>query len=182
MIRGRVIRGRKMRRGALGLVPVLLLAACAANEAETPPPPMTQGSVRSDTVMPPARGVTTIVVRTAGEGTTTGPAGATCDLSSPYTTARFTAPATVTVPDLGTATPPVRVSCAAGGLSGAAEAQPAMRMADTGMSGWPAIGVSVGTGTGGASTGVSVGGFWNGGWGGDTWTKVVYPDLLVTLR
>lgn len=175
-----MIRIRGTRVAALCLVPGLLLGACATSESAPPPPPTTQAVPRANTVMPPARGVTTVVVRTTPAGGGAGGTGATCDLSSPYTTARFTAPATVAVPDLGSATPAVRVSCASGGLSGSAEAQPAMRVADSGMSGWPAIGVSVGTGRG--ATGVSLGGFWNGGWGGDTWTKVVYPDLLVTLR
>ncbi|TPE49686.1 hypothetical protein [Amaricoccus solimangrovi] len=167
-------------RAARGLALCLLLGACATAPA-TPPPPGVQGQPRAEVVMPPARGVTNLAVRVQGVAGEI--AGATCDLASPYTTARFTAPASVALPDLGSATPPVTVTCASGKLRGSARAQPATRVADTGMSGWPAIGISVGTGSGGWSgTGVSVGGFWNGGSGDGSWTKVVYPDLLVTLR
>lgn len=182
--------GKRARRGWAALPALCLLGACAAGAPETPAPPLFQGSARPGVVLPPARGVTPLVVRT---GTVTGGAitdvaGATCDLSSPYTQARFASPATVAVPDFGAATPPVTVICASGGLRGSAVAQPATRVADTGMSGWPAIGISVGTGGGGwggGGTGVSVGGFWNGGSGGagdGSWTQVVYPDLFVTLR
>ena len=172
----------------------LLLGACAAATAPAtaPAPPLFQGSSRPGVVTPPARGVTPLVVRTGTvrDGVAADVAGATCDLSSPYTQARFASPATVAVPDFGAATPPVTVTCVSGALRGSAVAQPATRVADggTGTGGWPAIGISVGTGGGGwggGGTGVSVGGFWGGGSGGSgggNWAQVVYPDLLVTLR
>jgi hypothetical protein len=161
---------------------VLGLAACAAPET-APPPPAVQAATRPGVVVPPAQGVTPLVARTSViEGGVAREVAARCDLTSPYATARFTTPATVSLPDLGSATPPVTVRCAQGGLTGTAQAQPALRVSETGMSGWPAIGVSVGTGSWGG-TGVSVGGFWNGGSGdGGSWTRVVYPDLLIALR
>lgn len=164
---------------------LLLLGACAATAPATPAPPAAQGAPRAGVVMPPARGVTPLVVRTAElrDGTSVEVAGAACEIATPYTTARFASPASVALPDLGAATPAATVTCVAGGKRGAASAQPATRVADTGMSGWPAIGVSVGAGTGGWSGGgVSVGGFWNGGSGNGAWTEVVYPDVLVILR
>ena len=165
------------------LVLALALAACAAPEAQAPLPPAVQAAPRPGVAMPPAQGVTPLVVRAQViEGGVARAAAARCDLTSPYASARFTTPATVSMPDLGSATPPVTVRCAEGGRSGSAEAQPALRVSETGMSGWPAIGVSVGTGSWGG-TGVSVGGFWNGGSGdGGSWTRVVYPDLLIALR
>jgi hypothetical protein len=147
--------------------------------------PPVQGAPRAGVVMPPARGVTPITVRTATirDGASAELAGATCDLSSPYTTARFPSPASVAVPDFGAATPPLTITCVSGKLRGSVLAQPSTRVAQTGMSGWPAIGVSVGTGTGGGGgAAVSLGGFWNGGSGDGNWTEVVYPDVLVTLR
>ncbi len=160
---------------------VLGLAACAAEEA-APPPPAVQAAARPGVTMPPAQGVMPLVVRAAViEGGVGRQVTARCDLTSRYATARFSAPATVSLPDLGSATPPVTVNCAEGGLKGTGQATPALRTSETGMSGWPAIGVSVGTGSGG--TGVSLGGFWNGGSGnGGSWTQVVYPDLLIALR
>jgi hypothetical protein len=178
----------RSRRG-LAAAPALclLLGACAAGAPATPPPPLVQGASRPGVAQPPARGVTPLVVRTAtvSGDAATDVAGATCELSSPYTQGRFASPASVAVPDFGAATPPVTVTCVSGSLRGSAVAQPATRVADTGMSGWPAIGVSVGTGGGwggGGGTAVSLGGFWNGGSGDGNWTQVVYPDLLVTLR
>lgn len=81
------------------------------------------------------------------------------ELTSPYSTASFAAPATVSVPDLGNQTPVVRVRCAEGGRSGAVEARAELRTLGGG-GGWPMIGVSVGTG---GYSGVSVGGLWTGG-------------------
>lgn len=179
-----MIQDRRTRaRGPLALC--LLLGACAANDPAGPPPPSVQSTTRANVALPEARGVVPVVVRAAAVegGVARELAGATCDLASTYTTARFTAPATVSVPDLGASTPPLTVSCALGGRKGTGQILPATRVADSGLGGWPAIGVSIGAGSGGWSgTGVSIGGFWNGGSGDGYWTQVVYPDLTVTLR
>ena len=85
-------------------------------------PPLVPSQIRSEATMPPAFGISTIAVRAfvTEAGATREVTGATCELTSPYSTASFTAPATVSVPDLGNQTPVVRVRCAEGGRSGGA--------------------------------------------------------------
>lgn len=159
------------------------LGACAA-QTRAPAAPSVQSTPPSGTVLPPAQGVTAVGVRAQiTEGGVTRDVAARCDLASTYATARFTTPATISLPDLGSATPPVTVTCALDGRRGSAVAQPSVAVSQTGMSGWPAIGISIGAGGGSyGGTGVSVGGFWNGGAGDGRWTRVVYPDLLIPLR
>lgn len=144
-------------------------------------PPLVPSQIRSEATMPPAFGISTIPVRAfvTEAGATREVTGATCELTSPYSTASFAAPATVSVPDLGNQTPVVRVRCAEGGRSGAVEARAELRTLGGG-GGWPMIGVSVGTG---GYSGVSVGGLWTGGGNAsaNAW-RAVYPDVQVMMR
>lgn len=173
-----------MTRFPARLAPIaLLLCGCAAQPAASPAPAAAsvQSTPRPGVVMPVAMGVTPLGVRAqVTEGGVARDVAARCELTGPYSAARFTSPAVVSLPDLGSATPPVTVRCELDGRAGTAVSQPSVAVSQTGMSGWPAIGISVGTGGGG--TGVSLGGFWNGGAGDGRWTRVVYPELLIALR
>jgi hypothetical protein len=107
--------------------------------------------------------------------------GAACEAVSPYFTSRFAAPARVLMPDYGSAAPPVTVNCRAGAASGSATAAPEAFWSG-GIGGWPAIGVSVGTGD---LSGVGVGmGWYGGGTYGNGYgvPRVRYPDLRVPLQ
>ncbi len=145
-------------------------------------PPLVTSQIRSEASMPPAFGISTVAVRAlvTEAGATREVAGAACELTSPYSTASFAAPATVSVPDLGNQTPVVRVRCAEGGRAGVVEARAELRPLGGNTGGWPMIGVSVGTG---GYSGVSVGGLWTGGGtaSANAW-RAVYPDVQVMMR
>jgi hypothetical protein len=121
------------------------------------------------------------VVRTVAPATAGGQeiAGARCTASSALYRAEFTAPARLLLPDFGPASPPVTVVCRAGEAEGRAVSEPEPYWS-RGLGGWPAIGISVGTGD---ISGVSVGAGWYGGgtgWGGTAATR--YPALRVVLE
>jgi hypothetical protein len=158
---------------------MLLLAGCAS--AAPPGAAVVRVAPRPGVEAPPARGETQLVVRAvsaAAPGQEV--AGASCEAVSPYFAARFTPPARVLLPDYGSRAPEVTVTCRAGELSGAAAAAPQLAWSG-GMGGWPAVGVSVGTGD---ISGVGVGfGWWGGGVGGSYGEPVVrYPALRVPMQ
>ena len=164
----------------VGLAAALLLCGCATGGA--PPDAQTvQVEARPGVTPPAARGETQLVVR-AVPAATPGQEfrGATCEATSPYFSARFTAPARLLIPDYGSAAPSVSVSCRAGEAAGEAIAAPQAYWAG-GVGGWPAVGISVGTGN---MSGVGVGLGWYGGGtygGGGGVPSVRYPDLRVPL-
>lgn len=168
-----------MRRLLLGLV--MGLAGCAAGGAsDTSLPAIRPGPVKGAT-LPPAQGESEIVVRAvsaAAPGQEI--AGAGCTASAPYFKADFTAPARLLVPDFGAAAPTVTVTCQAGTAKGSALVAPEAAWSG-GLGGWPAVGVSVGTGN---QSGVGVGfGWWGGGVGASTGVPVTrYPAVRVTLQ
>lgn len=169
-----------MRKSWLAVV-ALVVAGCATQNAQ-PPAPLVPSQVKASTVMPPAWGITDVRVSAAvTEAGTLREVSADCTLDSPYSSARFRAPARVSVPDLGPQTPVLRIGCSDGTRRGSAEARAALRSTNGGLGGWPTVGVSVGTG---GYSGVSVGGFWGGGFGttGPNVQQAVYPDVQVVLQ
>ena len=79
-----------------------------------------------------------------------------CVADSPYFRAEFASPARILLPDFGAAAPAVTVTCRSGTASGTAVAAPQAAW-QGGLGGWPAVGVSVGTGD---DSGVGVGFGW----------------------
>ena len=143
--------------------------------------PAVASQVRPDAALPPAFGISTVAdtALVPEGGVAREVAGATCELTTPYSTASFTAPATVSVPDLGAQTPVARVRCVSGGQSGVVDARAELRQLG-GYGPWPAIGVSVGTG---GYSGVSIGGLWSGGGNASANAlRAVYPDVQVMMR
>ena len=162
----------------------LLLAGCA----EMAPPGTTTVRVepRSDAEPPLARGETQLVVRAvSADAPGREFPGAVCDAISPYFASRFTAPARLLIPEYGSQTPEVTVSCEAGGASGRATVAPQASYSGGGFGG-PAVGISVGTGggwNGWDGDGVGVGlSWWGGGGGGYGEPLVRYPALRVPMR
>ena len=83
--------------------------------------------------------------------------------SRPWSRVEFTSPAAVLLPDFGADSPNVTVTCRAGKQSGSGVAPPVAAWSG-GAGGWPAVGISVGTGD---VSGVGVGlGWWGGGGAG----------------
>ena len=146
----------------------LLLAGCA--EMARPGTTTVRVEPRSDAELPLARGETQLEVRAvSADAPGREFPGAVCDAISPYFASRFTAPARLLIPEYGSQTPEVTVSCEAGGASGRATVAP--QASYTGGSfGGPAVGISVGTGggwNGWDGDGVGVGLSW---WGGEAAT------------
>ncbi len=169
------MRGTDVLLLALGLG----LASCASQTPGIAPAPLSPSQMRRDVVAPAAWGITQVEVRAfaSSGGVASEVNGAECDLASPYSTARFIAPATISVPDFGAATPPLRITCAQGGQKGTLDVFPQLRSAPGGT-GWPVIGISVGTG---GYSGVGVGGFWTGG-GGPAVQQTIYPDARIMMQ
>lgn len=162
---------------------VLGLAGCA-NQAAQPPVATVQSQMRPDAVVPPASGVTVVSARafvTEG-GVAREVQGARCDLTSPYSTATFIAPSTVSVPDLGAQTPVLRISCSDGAHSGVTEVRATLVAGNGGGGPVPMIGISVGTGGGNSGVGVGLGGVWGGGGSGAGVQRAVYPEARVMMR
>jgi hypothetical protein len=163
------------------LVPAgLILAACVPPAAAPPGTPTTRVEPRPDVALPLAGGEAQLVVRAVPAGVSGQELrGADCRAESPYFTASFVSPAILLMPDYGNAAPPVTVTCRSGTASGTAIAQPEA-LWQRGMGGWPAVGISVGTGDVG---GVGVGlGWYGGGAGVQQGTPVVrYPELRVPI-
>ena len=123
------------------------MAGCVAPAG---PAPEGVASVRAEprpgVVAPIARGETTLVVRAVPAGASGQELrGAACRAESAYFTADFRSPAQLLMPDFGEAAPVVTVTCRDGAASGTAAATPE-RAWSGGLGGWPAVGVSVGTG------------------------------------
>jgi hypothetical protein len=169
-----------MRLGSMIGGAALLLAGCVPPTPAPPGAAMTRAEPRPGVTPPLASGEAQLVVRAVPAGVPREElVGASCRAESPYFTASFTAPAVVLLPDYGSAQPPVTVTCRSGTTSGTAVAQPEA-VWQRGMGGWPAVGVSVGTGD---VSGVGVGlGWYGGGVGTQSGRPVVrYPELRVPL-
>jgi hypothetical protein len=138
----------------------LAAAGCVSPAAGPPGVETVRVTQRPGVAAPAAQGEAQLVVRVVPAGVGGQELrGAACTAETPYFTAEFTSPARLLVPDYGAAAPPVVVSCTTGAATGTATAQPQAAWAG-GMGGWPAVGVSVGTGNAG---GVGVGFGWYGG-------------------
>jgi hypothetical protein len=162
---------------------VAVLAGCTG----TPAPYGVQSVVVAQTpgvAAPAAQGQTDLVVRAVPAGVAGEELlGAACVAESPYFSASFTTPARLLLPDYGPAAPVVTVSCRAGNAAGSLSAQPGPAWSG-GLAGWPAIGISVGTGSGGwDGGGVGVGLGWYGGAVGTSGGggPARYPELRVPL-
>ncbi len=159
------------------LITALLLAGCATTTSN---PPMATVAVtpRAGAEAPPARGETALIVRaTMGDSEIS---GAACTVDAPYFSASFTAPARVLLPDYGSQSPEVRVTCRAEEARGTVAARPSAA-ASGGIGGWPAVGISVG---GGQTSGAGVGISWYGGAIGASTgmgAPARYPELRVPL-
>lgn len=132
---------------------------------------------------PPARGETAMVVRAVSrdaQGAQQELVGARCAAASSLYAAEFDAPARVLLPDFGSASPVVTVTCRAGEAEGSAQVQPELR-GTGGFYGWPAVGISVGTGD---FEGVGIGmGWYGGGTGMSSGNAAVrYPSLRVVVE
>lgn len=164
-----------------GIGAAMMLAACVAPAG---PAPEGVAGVRVEPLpgvaAPAARGEATLLVRAVPAGTRGQEIrGAACRAESAYFAAEFTSPAQILMPDFGEAAPVVTVSCRTATASGSAAAAPE-RAWSGGLGGWPAIGMSVGTGD---AQGVGVGlGWYGGGVGGTAGAPVVrYRELRVPL-
>ena len=168
-----------MRHLGFGLL--LMVGACSA----TGTPPAGVNTVRAvprqtATPAPLARGETQLVVRTVPAANPAQEiAGAGCVAESPWSRVEFTSPAAVLLPDFGAESPNVTVTCRAGKQSGSGVAPPVAAWSG-GAGGWPAVGISVGTGD---VSGVGVGlGWWGGGAGAGSGVPVTrYGELRIPL-
>ena len=164
---------------AVGLA--LMLAGCVAPAG---PAPQGVSVVRAaplpGATAPIARGETALLVRAVPAGVPGQELpGAACRAESSYFAADFRSPAQILMPDFGEAAPAVVVTCRSGEAVGTAAAMPE-RAWSGGLAGWPAIGISVGTGN---AQGVGVGVGWAGGnAGGTAGAPVVrYRELRVPV-
>lgn len=167
-----------MRRG--WIVALSLLAMGCAREAAVSPPQMARPAVTPGLMLPPARAETALDLRSfvVEAGRRREVTGATCALESAYFTGSFRTPARLVVPDLGPQSPVLSFACAAGPLRGTEAVRASLR-GTSGLGGWPAVGISVGTGYR-SDVGISVGTLWGGhAWGAQ---RAVYPDARVELR
>lgn len=169
-----------MRRLLLGLLTGLAACAAGGTGSDASLPAVRPGPVKGAT-LPPAQGEAEIVVR-AVQASAPGQdiAGASCTATSPYFAATFAPPARLLVPDLGAAAPTVTVTCEAGSARGSALVAPQAAWSG-GAGGWPAVGISVGTGN---RSGVGVGlGWWGGGVGATAGVPVTrYPAVRIPLQ
>ncbi len=156
----------------------LLAAGCAASPEL--PAPVVRPGVRAGAILPPAQGETGVEVRTfvMEGGARREVAGATCRLESDGFEGSFRTPARVVVPDSGPAAPVLGFACTDGARQGSGSVRAYLR-GERGLGGWPAVGVSVGTGRH-SNVGVSVGTIFGGGsWGV---RRAVYPEAEIELR
>ncbi|HPG23304.1 MAG TPA: hypothetical protein PLH75_11010 [Amaricoccus sp.] len=167
-----------MIRNGTGFLAALALAGCASTAAP-PGLPTVSASPTPGATAPVARGETQLIVRAVPAGGVGELQGASCEAVSPYFSARFTAPARLLMPSFGAESPQVTVTCAAGAASGSVVAAPTQAWSN-GLGGWPAVGVSVGTGNAG---GVGVGfGWYGGGYGASGGVPVVrYGEVRVPV-
>jgi hypothetical protein len=157
----------------------LALAGCAATGG-APGLPSVTASPTSGVTAPVARGETELIVRAVpASGPGVEIQGAACEAVSPFFAAQFTAPARILMPSYGAESPPVTVTCSAGGAAGSVAVAPTQAWSG-GLGGWPAVGVSVGTGNAG---GVGVGlGWYGGGYGASGGVPVVrYGEVRVPV-
>ena len=164
----------------LALAAVIGVAGCAVPGSSPPGVDTVRADRRADVPAPLARGETQLVVRAvpagaAGQELT----GSACVASSAYFRAEFASPARILVPDFGAESPPIEVTCRSGTASGTAISSPEAAW-QGGLGGWPAIGMSVGTGT---NSGVGLGvGWYGGGMGASGGVPVVrYPEVRVVV-
>ena len=144
--------GRTMLNPLRAAALALLIAGCA----EMAPPGTTTVRVepRPDAEPPLARGETQLVVRAvSAEAPGREFPGAACDAISPYFASRFTAPARLLIPEYGSQTPEVTVSCEAGGASGRATVAPQASYWAAASAGRPSASRSAPAAAGTAGTG-----------------------------
>lgn len=168
-----------MMRNGSWLLAALALGACAATGGAPGLATVSVSPVPGATP-PVARGETQLVVRAVPAGGGAGEVqGATCEAVSPYFSARFTAPARLLMPSYGAESPQITVTCSAGGAPASVVVAPTQAWSG-GLGGWPAVGVSVGTGNAG---GVGVGfGWYGGGYGASGGVPVVrYGEVRVPV-
>lgn len=168
-----------MRQVVWGVV--LALAGCAAGGGGDASLPVVRPGPVKGATLPVAQGEADLVVR-AVSGSAPGQEidGATCNATSAYFAASFTPPARLLVPDFGTAAPTITVACQAGKARGSVLVPPEAVWSN-GVGGWPAVGISVGTGN---MSGVGVGvGWWGGSAGATAGVPVTrYPAVRVALQ
>lgn len=160
---------------------VIGIAGCVAPGVAPPGVETVRAEPKDGVAAPAARGETQLVVRAVPAGTQGQELrGALCVADAPWFRAEFTSPARLLLPDYGAAAPVVTVTCRSGTASGTAAASPEAAWSG-GLGGWPAIGMSVGTGN---AAGVGVGlGWYGGGVGTAGGVPVVrYPELRVVLE
>jgi hypothetical protein len=168
-----------MIRIGTGFLAVLALAGCATTGGSPGLPSVSVSPVAGVTA-PVARGETQLVVRALPAGGVGSELqGVACEAVSPYFSVQFTAPARILMPSYGAESPPVTVTCSAGGAPGSVTVAPTQAWSG-GLGGWPAVGVSVGTGNAG---GVGVGlGWYGGGYGAGGGVPVVrYGEVRVPV-
>jgi len=167
-------------RWLAAFAPAALAAACVAPVPADPGISSVRADPRAGVTAPIARGESSLVVRAVPAGSLGQEIhGAACRAETDYFTAEFLSPARVLMPDLGETAPVVRVTCRAGEAVGSADALPE-RAWSGGLGGWPAVGISVGTGD---TSGVGVGlGWYGGSVGASGGSPVVrYRELRVPL-
>ena len=132
----------------LALMAAVGVAGCVAPGAAPPGVETVRAERRADVSAPLASGETQLVVRTVAAGAPAGQelVGARCVAESAYFRAEFASPARVLLPDYGAQAPAVSVTCRSGTATGSAVAAPQAAW-QGGLGGWPAVGISVGTGT-----------------------------------
>ena len=160
---------------------LLMSAGCASPVAGPPGVETVRATPKSGVAAPAAQGETQLIVRVVPAGVSGQELqGASCVAETPWSRTEFTSPARLLMPDYGASSPPVVVTCRSGDASGSATAQPRAAWSG-GMAGWPAVGISVGTGD---AAGVGVGfGWYGGGVGTSSGVPVVtYADLLVPVQ
>lgn len=160
---------------------VIGLAGCATTGAAPVGVQTVQAVAKPGVAAPVARGETQLVVRTVTAGAPGQElVGAACVADTPWFQAKFTSPARILMPDLGASAPTVTVTCRSGTATGTAAAPPVAAWSG-GLGGWPAVGISVGTGD---VNGVGVGlGWYGGGVGGASGVPVTrYNELRVELQ
>ncbi|WP_424926492.1 hypothetical protein [Amaricoccus tamworthensis] len=162
-----------MKRALKKTAPMLATAAILGGCSTLPDLPPQVAMNRTGVSLPPAYDVSDLVIVTVTPDNHM-IRGAVCEATSPYSTIVVTTPARARFPDFDAASPPINVTCSAGGLKGEAVSEPAWRSAAT--YGYPTYGLGWNSWYGPA---VNVG--WYGGYYGRRAT-IRYPQVDVVLE
>lgn len=182
-----VAQGEDAMRSFLVTAVALTLAGCASPGALPIGGEVVRPAAYTAPTLPPARSDTVLAVRTfVTEAGATREVPAECSFESAYSSGSFRAPARLALPELGPETPVLRVTCSDGARRGTAAARATLRRTNA-FGGWPAVGISVGTGGHRGrrgNIGVGLGGWWGGGGGWDNAgaLRAEYPDLRIMLQ